>query len=394
MSPPPRLAALRLSLFYAALFSVIGTQLPFWPVWLEWRGLSETEIGVILSSAFWAKVVTNPAVGHLVDRHGRRRATMIALAAGALACFALFSFADGFFLLLGLNVIGWGLFAALMPLAETLTLSTVEANPGRRVDYGRIRLWGSLSFIAAAAWGGWLLEDHSPALVLWMMLGGLGLCLLIAPTLPDPPSPRRAGPTPPWRHLLGDRRFLAFLGAASLAQAGHTVYYAFGTLHWQAAGLGENLIGVLWAIGVVAEIALFAFGAPVVRRLGPAGLLLAAAGAGVVRWLILAATTDPLILLPAQTLHAASFGCTHLAAMHFIRQAVPGGLTVRAQSLYSSIAMGLVMGLVMLASGHLYQALGGGAFVVSAAIAGAGGMLALWLHLNWKPGQPVAREAG
>ena len=53
--------------------------------------------------------------------------------------------------------------------------------------------------------------------------------------------------------------------------------YGFGSLRWLQAGYSEDAIGVLWAIGVVAEVILFAFGGVLVQRLGPVGLLRSAA---------------------------------------------------------------------------------------------------------------------
>ncbi|HIJ62886.1 MAG TPA: MFS transporter, partial [Rhodospirillaceae bacterium] len=157
------------------------------------------------------------------------------------------------------------------------------------------------------------------------------------------------------------------------------IYYGFATLHWRAAGLSGPLIGALWAEGVIAEVVLFAFGRRVVARLGPRRLLAIAGAAGVLRWSVLGLTSDPWAVAAVQLLHAATFGATHLGAMHFISAAAPAGLSARAQALYASVTVGLAPGLAMLAAGGLYQAMAGQAFLVMGGVAGIGWALSFAL---------------
>jgi PPP family 3-phenylpropionic acid transporter len=175
---------------------------------------------------------------------------------------------------------------------------------------------------------------------------------------------------------LRNRSFALFLAAAAMIQGSHAVYYAFGTLHWRAAGYSEDVIGALWAEGVVAEIVLFMVGGRLVRRLGPARLIALGGFAGTVRWLVLGLTDALPALVCVQILHAFTFGAAHLGAIHFIARAVPPALSATAQRLYSAVVMGLGLGLMLLASGWLYTAFAGGAFHAMAAAALIGGILA------------------
>ena len=139
------------------------------------------------------------------------------------------------------------------------------------------------------------------------------------------------------------------------------------------------MIGALWAEGVIAEIILFAFSGAVVARVNPIRLMWIAAVAGIVRWAILAGTTDVTVLFATQWLHGLTFGAAHLAAMHYMLRTVPEHMSASAQSLYSGFAIGLVMGLMMLVTGWLYDAHGGGAFYAMIALSAAGGLTAIWL---------------
>lgn len=382
LATPGRLSlALRLSFFYAAVFAVVGVNTPFFPVWLSSRGMDAAQIGLLLAAISWVRVVTTPWLGGLAERSGERRRPMVILAAVAFAGFASYWFAEGFWGLLLVGVVAGVAHAAIMPLGENVTMSLA---PGARLDYGRLRLWGSFSFIVASAGGGWLLEGRSADTILWLLVAMMALMFVACALMPEPHLPPAHARAMPVRRMLGNRIFLLFIFSCGALQASHAVVYAFGTLHWRAAGVSDDTIGWLWAEGVLAEVALFAFGAQILRRLGPVRLLLAAGGAGIVRWLATAATTDVPALLAVQLLHGLTFGAAHLAAMHFIVRAAPPGLSASAQSLYSAVGTGASMGLALWLSGPLYAALGGDAFAVMAALSALGMAGAALLGRRWR----------
>ncbi|MBB4285065.1 MFS transporter [Roseospira goensis] len=396
-SPTP---AVRVGLQYGAMFTVIGILMPFWPPWLESRGLGAVEIGVVMAASQWSKVLVNPVVGHWVDATGRRKPTMVALAVASLVCFLALTPQTGFWPLLLLAVPATACLAALMPLAETIALGLVRTTGA---DYGRMRLWGSLTFMVAAIGAGAALDVISVAIVPAGILGALVLTLAATLLLPgdghrDPraPGPESGGGL---GRLLREPRFVLFLACAGLAQASHAPYYGFSTLHWRAAGLSETTIGLLWAVGVVAEIGLFAVSNRALARLGPMGLLLVAAGGGLLRWTVTAATTHPGALFAVQGLHALTFAAAHLGAMHFVARAVPQSHAVRAQGLYSALAMGALLGVAMMAAGWLYARADGAAFLLGTALSagalGAGLLLARrWDGGTlWRPAVVRAQEA-
>jgi PPP family 3-phenylpropionic acid transporter len=378
--------SLRLALFYAALFSVVGVQLPFWPLYLSAKGMDPVAIGQILAAAYFIKILTNPLVGHAVDQRGGRRRPLIALAAASLLFTGLFAVADGFVALLLVTALSSAAFTAMMPLCDSLTM---QSSLSHSLDYGRVRLWGSLSFIAVAGLAGITLVEAPRACILWSTMACMALTLLAAYHLPDLRAERPKSRPHPLGPLLQSRPFLLFLGASSLTQVSHMIYYGFATLHWRAAGLSGGVIGALWGEGVIAEVVLFAFGARLIARFGPIRLIAAAGAAGMLRWTVLAATSDPLALAAVQVLHAFTFGANHLGAMHFINRAAPPGLSARAQGIYSSVAQGIIPGVAMLISGGLYQALGGGAFLIMSAVSAAGFLTALALKRRWHGGQVV-----
>jgi PPP family 3-phenylpropionic acid transporter len=380
-SAPTLILSARLAFFYGAVFAVLGIYGPFWPVWLEAHGVGAAEIGILFAVATWVKVLGNPLIAHVVDRRGDRRLPMIVLAAAALAAAALFSIADGFWPIFMVTAL-WGLaFAALIPLAENLTMLKVRAHG---LDYGRIRLWGSLTFIAGSVGTGRLLVGRSEDWVLWLILGVLGLVLCATILLPDHKAPPRRQGRAPARLVLGNPLMLVFFAAGGMIQASHAVFYGFSTLHWRAHGHGDDVIGWLWAEGVIVEVALFTFSAAVVRRLGPTTLLIIGGLAAMLRWSVTGLTTELEVLVLVQALHALTFGATHLGAMHFIARAVPAEISATAQSLYAGIAMGVAFGVAMPLAGWLYGQAGGAAFQAMAALAALGTLFAILLARRWR----------
>jgi len=365
---------LPLAAFYAAFFVVIGTIQPFWPLWLAAQGLDAREIGVALAVGVGAKVIGLPIAAHVADRSGERRRPMVRLAAVSALSFALFALADGFWTILLVSLLFFSLWPPVMSLGETLTVMLAKRDG---FEYGRVRLWGSLAYIAMALAAGALLARVPAGAVYWMILGGVAVTAVTCLALPDAKAAPGHAHRLPILRAIRQKPLLLLLASCGLIQGSHAVYYAFATLHWQAAGYSETVIGALWAEGVLCEVLLFACGAWVVRRFGSGGLIVAAGLAAAVRWLGTGLTHSLAALIVLQTLHALSFGAAHLGAMHWIGRNVDPTLSATAQSLYAAIVFGLFLGGLLYAAGLLYARFEGAAFLPMAAVGLAGALVAM-----------------
>lgn len=365
----------RYALVSAGTFATIGIFMPFWPLWLESRGLTPGEIGILLAVNVWVRVPTGPLVGHLADLGGSPKFALVAASAACLFAFALFLFPGGFWQLLILQALAATALNAMIPLCESLTMQAVRR---RDLIYGRIRIWGSLAFITAAFGGGAMIAPEDAGIVLWLLLAALTLSTLANLALPN--EGRRSGPRrieTRWLDLLRHRNLLRFLVAAAVLQSSHALLYGFSSLYWTASGISAGEVGALWAIGTAAEIVLFWMSARLVGRLTPPQLLLVASTCGVLRWSLFAMTTELPLLALGQLLHAGTFGITHLAAMNMITDSAPPDRIASVQTLYSGVVGGLAMGAMMLLSGDLYEWAGGQAFFAMAMVSVAGAALAL-----------------
>lgn len=356
---PSRLSLfLRLSGFYGAFFLVFGILMPFWPVWLDHRGLSPVEIASIMAAVFWVKVVAHPLVAHVADRRSAGRRLCIGLAAVALAACLAMSEAEGFWPIALLAGLFYAAHNPILPVMENITLRTVR-DAG--LDYGRIRLWGSISFILGTTATGAFLTGRDPDWVIWIASGSVALMLVACVAMPEIPRKANATRANPLG-LLARPDFLVFVATAGLLQVSHAVYYAFGSISWRAAGLDESTIGMLWAVGVIAEVLLFALAGRVVHRIGPLGYLAIAALGGILRWPLTPLTNDPVLLVPLQCLHALTFGAAHLGAMAYLARNIPDSVGATGQSLYYALTGGVLMGAMMPLAGTLYEGYGPAAY--------------------------------
>ncbi|MGF1457337.1 MAG: MFS transporter [Alphaproteobacteria bacterium] len=380
---------IRLAVFYGAIFTVMGLHTPYWPVWLQAQGLDGPQIGGLVAAGLMMRLMSGPLLGAVVDQVGERRRPAIVLAGLGLASFCLFLGVCGLWGLFAVTVLSMTFYPALLPLIETLAVSRARECG---FDYGRTRLWGSLTFIGASLGGGALLARAGPDMILPAILLAFGGTLLAGFALPSDAVPKEApakaapcapsGPSP-LTTVIQSPLFWLFAISGGLVQGTHAVYYGFSSIHWRSLGLSGDLIGVLWAIGVIAEILLFSVSGRILARLGPLGLLGLGAGAGVVRWTVMGFDPPLALLIAAQILHAGTFGATHLGAVHLIDRAVPRRCAVTAQSLYFALSGGVVLGSLTLGAGALYDAAAGAAYFAMAgvsllALAGVWLLVRLW----------------
>jgi PPP family 3-phenylpropionic acid transporter len=238
-------------------------------------------------------------------------------------------------------------------------------------------MWGSAAFIVGSFGAGVLLDVAAARDLIWLIvaaavIAAAAACALkpLAPHAGSAPELVVSSPGGVWR----DPAFLAAALAASLIQASHAVYYGFSALDWRAAGLDGAAIAALWALGVAAEIVLFAISGRL--PIAPTTLLMVGAAGAVVRWGAMAFDPPAILLPPLQCLHALTFGASHLGALGFIARTTPPKLGATAQG-YLAVALGLVMAASMALAGVLYARWGSLAYWAMALLAVAGGVCAL-----------------
>lgn len=358
-----------LALSYFTYFFSYGIFLPFWSVWLQGEGIPPETIGILLGaglvSRFLGSLIIAPSVknpSHLV--------TALRILALLTLAFAIgFWFGSGWAWLM-IVIAGFNLFfGPLVPLTDALAATWQKQIS---MDYGKVRLWGSLAFVIGSALTGKLVYVWGHNAILYSLTVAVAAMLLGVLLRPNvmPKGEIRSNvlPATKWKILLSEGPVWRFLLCVTLLQGAHAGYYSFSAIYWKEAGYSAATIGYLWSLGVVAEILVFAFSNVLFRRWTARGLLLLSAISGIIRWSLMASTTELHWLLLIQILHCGSFTVCHLAAMRFIA-ARRGADVIRLQSVYSGLAMGGGIAVMTVISGFLFEHIQGGVFWVMALVA-------------------------
>lgn len=370
----PRAPKFTFGFFFFAYFLTGGIILPFWPRWLEAQGLSAEQVGQVLAGALIGKVISGLFFGAMADKLGRRKAVILTVALILLAGILSLHFLTGYWNILIVWTIAGSLHTTLIPLADSLSL---QAQRRGMIDYGRVRLWGSISFILVSLGVGAYLTGRSDDEILTLLSIAAALTVVAVLLLPDIVGQKGGKARTAFAETLRLPGFAPVILMFALLQSSHATLYGFGSLHWGNEGHSEFVIGFLWAEGVVVEVLLFALGGKLLLRLGIKGLALLAIFGGLVRWLLLGAFAELEVLLLVQILHAFTFAATHLAAVTYVATRVPDRLGSTAQSLYDTLAMGVIFAIAMWVSGILFAEIGGRAFWVMAGLSGLAGILFL-----------------
>ncbi|HIF6626996.1 TPA: 3-phenylpropionate MFS transporter [Serratia marcescens] len=358
-----------LALSYFTYFFSYGIFLPFWGVWLKGEGIAPETIGILLGAGLVARFLGSLLIAPRVKDPSHLVSALRLLALLTLAFAVGFCFGNGWGWLM-LVIAGFNLFfSPLVPLTDALAATWQKQI---RMDYGRVRLWGSLAFVIGSALTGQLVAvwGHNAILyslilsVLAMLLG-----MLLKPSvMPQGEARTHDGAERSLWALLKEGPVWRFLLCVTLLQGAHAGYYSFGSIYWQEAGYSASTIGYLWSLGVVAEVIIFASSNVLFRRWNARNLLLLSACCGVLRWSLMAYSTELGWLLLIQILHCGTFTVCHLAAMRFIA-ARQGQEVIQLQAVYSALAMGGGIAVMTVIAGFLFEHWQGGVFWVMAAVA-------------------------
>ena len=369
------------ALFLFAYYAFMGTLTTYAPLYFAGHGVTAAEVGVLMSLVQVMRIVGPTLWGWVADQSSRRVLVLRMTALGALLAFSGIAFGTGFVHFFAAMVCLNLFTSAQGPLTEALMLAEMRGDTSR---YGRVRLWGSLGFIAAVMAAGFLLDRLGVGALPWLC--GLVLLLVLGQSLRIREAPRAAGThaAVPLLPVLRKPAVIAFFAQAALMVGAHTSLYAFYSLYLERAGYGKALTGAMWSLGVLAEVVFFYFQAPVLRRVGLRAAMMLSFAVAVLRFGAIGLGAAWLaVLVLAQLLHAFTFAAHHCASITAMQRWFGGPLQARGQALFMSIAYGIggtCGGLFMswcwerLGPGSVY----GAAMVLSALAAGAAALFWRW----------------
>ncbi|MBM3111151.1 MFS transporter [Pseudomonas sp. P66] len=346
----------RLSSFYLFYFALLGSTAPFLALYFHHLGFSSARIGELVAIPMLMRCIAPNLWGWLGDRSGQRLLIVRLGALFTLLSFSLIFFAKSYAwlaLVMALHAFFWH---AVLPQFEVITLAHLQGQTSR---YSQIRLWGSIGFILTVVGLGRLfdslsLDVYPQALV--VIMAGIVLASFWVPNAQPPGQNERSHGG--FLKQLTRPGVAAFYVCVALMQLSHGPYYTFLTLHLEQLGFSRGVIGMLWALGVVAEVLMFLGMSWILARVSLRRVLMASFILAALRWLLLGNYAEHLaVLLFAQVLHAATFGSFHAAAIAFVQRSFAARQQGQGQALYAALA-GTGGALGALYSGYSWNLLG------------------------------------
>jgi MFS transporter, PPP family, 3-phenylpropionic acid transporter len=351
-------------LYFISFFFIWGVFLPFWGIWLSGKGVSSESIGLLFSIGLLLRFVSNLTVLPMVSSAKSTLRLLRILGFCTALAFTILLFFNGYLWLAAITLIANFMMGPLAPLGDLIGARLVNQI---QLDYGRVRLWGSFSFIVGSTTVGWLIVGAGNEAILWAIVGATLIMWLLSLLNLSPQLDDQIDLTPEKKQslftLFKRPSVLLFLIIVGSIQGSHGAFYAFGTIYWNEIGLSGVSIAWLWAIGVFAEILLMRFNKKLFTNWSIKKMLLLGLVAAIIRWLVFSVSDNFYILAVFQTFHALTFAVTHLAAVRYISLQKNSEM-VSYQSLYSGVGLGLMMAGFTYLSGLFYADLQGYIFLI------------------------------
>lgn len=370
------------ALFFFAYYGYVGVFSPYASLFFSDRGMTPAQIGVLMSLMQVMRIFGPNLWGWFADRHHRRVTVLRLTAVAAVAVFCGF-FAGQTFAQFLLVMVALNLFTSAQgPLSEALMLSEMR---GDLTHYGKLRLWGSVGFIVSVVMAGPLLDWYGIRLMPWIALALLALVLVAAMRMEESAHDDRHAEVPSVLALLRKKAVAAFFLSTFMMIAAHAALYVFYSLYLAQIGYSNTVIGLMWSLGVVVEIAFFFYQTPLFKRFGVKRLMIASLLIAVVRFLMIGFGAESLfLLLVAQVLHAATFGMHHSSSVATLQRWFSGPLQARGQALFTSISYGLGGTLGGLVLSVFWDKFGAQAVYLAAALFSLAGAGAATLSYRWQ----------
>ena len=370
----------RLSRFYFFYYFFVGSFVPYWGIYLQSENFSPSSIGILLSLFQISRIVAPNFWGWLADHTGHRVKWIKLTSFLGLIGFIGIFWAKGFFWIF-LVMTALSLFtSSTLPLAESLTLAHLATTDGH---YSRIRLWGSIGFIVASLFLGYLIDLQGINILLWVLLITQAIIFFLSNTIPEAKEiHHKKNDLSIWK-IIKTPSVVALLIGCTLMVSAHGVLYNFYSIYLKEHGYSSAAIGWLWAVGVICEIFIFMLMPKILRRYSLKTILLISLFLGVIRFILIGASPDQFyLLLIAQMFHAATFGSFHAASIEVIAYFFKGRNQSRGQAIYNSVAYGIGGTIGGLGGGYLIQYLGGQLGFMIAAISPLIGFIVIWYGLK------------
>ena len=357
---------------YFLYFGVLGIFLPFFNLYCYHLGFSGFRIGILSAVRSLALILFPLIWGALADRLNARQPIYILCCFCSALIWMLYLFTVDFWPMLVISIF-YGMFFS--PIISFLEAFTMDILGKEKKSYGRIRVWGSISFIAVVVILGRIIDLYSVEIIVVLILAGSLMLSVISTQIPGIQTAKKKRLSAGAKSLL-DRGVLVFLFCAFLMLVSHGAYYGFFSIHLANLGFGSTFIGLTWALASAAEILVMLRSDQIFNRFSIKAVLIFSFMVAALRWLILFFVQSAAAILLTQVLHAVTYGTFHIASILYIDQLAPDRAKTLGQAVNNATSYGLGLMVGFFLNGYLYEITGSFAlFIISALIALVGGLI-------------------
>ncbi len=360
----------RLSFFFAAYLATAGAFAPYFPLYLEHRGLSGAQIGVVMAVAQGMRIFGPTLWGWLADCATQRVLILRMTALATAICFAPLLAGGGFGTVMAVMFATNFCMTAQIPILEAITATRLRDDPQAAARYGRMRAWGSVGFILTVLTAGPMFDATGIGIQPWLVLLLLAATAIAGLLVRDAPHEVHTREPVSVRARLAEPRVRWFFFSAGMMVFAHSAMYTYLSLHLAQLGYSKSAIGVFWVLGIVLEIGFFFVQGRVFARFGLFHLLAASFALAAVRFVLLAEFAHIVVLLVlAQVLHVATFAVHHSASILTIQRWFSGSAAALGQALYISFGYGVGGTAGSLLAAWLWSAVNPAAAFLSSSVA-------------------------
>ncbi len=369
----------RLSNFYFFYFASLGVLIPYWSLYLKSLDFNSLTIGALVAILPATKLIAPYIWGWIAD-HTRRSMLIIRIGSVlSIVSFSLVFISQELWWLVFVMLLFSFFWNATLPQFEAMTLNHLGDDTHR---YSMVRLWGSLGFIVIAVIMGELLGTYDADIIPVVVLITFVVISITSFMVPEKLNTPHADHSPIWT-IIKQPKVLAFLIVCFLMLCSHGPYYTFYTIYLEELGYSSRMIGILWAVGVLAEVIIFLLMHRLLPAFGARKLLFITFLLTTLRWLIIGFFADSLpMLFMAQLIHAFSFGVFHSVGIALVHEYFTGSHQGRGQALYSSVSFGGGVAVGSLVSGLLWDQWGAGALFAFASCCTVLALFIVWRFIQ------------
>jgi len=360
---------------YFLYFGVLGIFLPYFNLYCYHLGFDGFQIGTLSALKSAVVILFSLMWGGLADHFQIRRPIYILCNFASAGICAFYLLTTDFYLMLVITLCS-AIFSG--PIISFLEAFTMDGLGKEKRDYGKIRVWGSVSFIACSVIFGKMTDLFSPEIILIPIFAGSLTLAVFALGIPRVTVSRKT-PFFSSAKLLLKKRVVCFLICAFLMLMSHGAYYGFFSIHLENLGHKSMFIGIAWALATLSEILVMVNSDKIFGRFSLESILLFSLAMAALRWFVLFLSSSPVIILISQLSHAFTYGTFHIASILYIDLLTPAQAKTTGQTVNNAVTYGLGMMVGFFMNGYLYEHMdsSGGLFMVSALIALAGCLMLL-----------------